>query len=88
MYYDDGNLASRALSGTVLKDAEEAARRTVRMVVDGEIVSMNGKVVKVEVDTLCVHGDEPTAVAVAKAARAALLAAGVSVVALPEMKLG
>lgn len=87
MYYDDGNLASRALSGTVLKDAEEAARRTVRMVVDGEIVSMNGKVVKVEVDTLCVHGDEPTAVGVARTARAALEKAGVEIVPLTEMEL-
>lgn len=87
MYYDDGNLASRALSGTVLKDAETAAKQTVRMVTEGEILSMNGKVVKVEVDTLCVHGDEPTAVAVARTARAALEQAGVAIVPLTEMEL-
>ncbi|MDC7788747.1 5-oxoprolinase subunit PxpA [Rhodoplanes sp. TEM] len=87
MYDDDGNLASRALSGTVLKDAETAAKQTVRMVTEGEILSMNGKVVKVEVDTLCVHGDEPTAVAVARTARAALEQAGVAIVPLTEMEL-
>lgn len=87
MYYDDGNLASRALSGTVLKDAETAAKQTVRMVTEGEILSMNGKIVKVEVDTLCVHGDEPTAVAVARTARAALEQAGVAIVPLTEMEL-
>ncbi|CAL8977533.1 5-oxoprolinase subunit PxpA [Rhodoplanes serenus] len=86
-YLDDGNLASRALSGTVLKDPEAARRHTLRMVLDGEVTTINGKTIKVEVDTLCVHGDEPTAVAVARSARTALEQAGVTVVPLTEMDL-
>lgn len=86
-YLDDGNLASRALSGTVLKDPEAARRHTLRMVLDGEVTTINGKAIKVEVDTLCVHGDEPTAVAVARSARTALEQAGVTVVPLTEMDL-
>ena len=68
-YEDDGNLASRSIPGTVLKDPAEAAEQVVRMVRDGEVVSRHGKTIKVKVDTVCVHGDEPTAVEVAGAVR-------------------
>jgi 5-oxoprolinase (ATP-hydrolysing) subunit A len=58
------------------------------MVLNDEILSRNGKRLKVRLDTLCVHGDEPTGVIVARAARQGLEAAGVRVVTLPEMALG
>jgi 5-oxoprolinase (ATP-hydrolysing) subunit A len=51
----------------------------------GEVVARSGKVIKVEVDTICVHGDEPSAVEVAKAVRAGLDEARIQVVTLPEM---
>jgi UPF0271 protein len=86
-YDDDGNLASRAIPGTVLKDPKEAAAQALRMVQEGEVISMNGKRVKVNVHTLCVHGDEATGVVVGRGVRAALEAAGIAVVPLPEMKL-
>jgi UPF0271 protein len=84
-YTDDGNLASRAIPGTVLRDAKAAAEQAVRMAVEGEVTSISGKLLKVEVETLCIHGDEPTAVAVGAAVRAALEAAGARIVTLPEM---
>lgn len=87
-YDDDGNLASRTIPGTVLKDPRAATEQSVRMIRDGEIVSRNGKRLKVEIDTICVHGDEPTAVAVAGAVRKGLEEAGIRVVPLTEMKLG
>jgi UPF0271 protein len=87
MYDDDGNLASRAIPGTVLKDPRLAVEHTLRMVQEGEVIAMSGKRVKVAVDTLCVHGDEPTAVTVAEAVRKALESAGIEVVPLTEMKL-
>jgi UPF0271 protein len=62
--------------------------RVVNMVANDEIVSRNGKRLRVRLDTLCVHGDEPSGVIVARAARAGLEAAGVRVVTLPEMRLG
>jgi len=86
-YDDEGNLVSRKLAGSVLKDAKAVADQVVRMVLHGEVVSRNGKVVAHKADTLCIHGDEPTGVAMAKAARAALEAAGVRIVTLPEMPL-
>ena len=66
-------------------DPQVAAQRTVKMVLDQEITSMNGKILPTQFESLCVHGDEPTAVAVAKAARKALEEAGVQLVTLPEM---
>ncbi|MCW2239396.1 LamB/YcsF family protein [Azospirillum canadense] len=85
LYDDDGNLTSRKIEGAVIKDPQFAADRVVRMVLDQEIISRNGKRIPTRIDTLCVHGDEPTAVAVAQAAHDALLAAGVELVTIPEM---
>jgi UPF0271 protein len=87
MYDDQGNLASRTLPGTVLKDPKAAAGHAVRMARDGEVQSMSGKRIKVNLHTLCVHGDEATGVAVARGVRSALEEAGVAVVPLPEMDL-
>ena len=86
-YDDDGNLASRSIPGTVLKDPKAAIENTLRMVQENEVVAMSGKRVKVNIDTFCVHGDEATGVAVAGAVRKALEAADVKIVPLPEMKL-
>jgi UPF0271 protein len=86
-YADDGNLAARAIPGTVLKDPKQAAEQALRMVEDGEILAMSGKRIKVKVHTLCVHGDEATGVAVARGIRQALEAADISVIPLTEMKL-
>ncbi len=87
LYDDDGNLTSRKTAGAVIKDPAVAAARVVRMVQEQTIISRTGKLVPRRIDTLCVHGDERTGVAVARAAREALLAAGVELVTLPEMDL-
>jgi 5-oxoprolinase (ATP-hydrolysing) subunit A len=86
-YTDDGNLASRAIPDTVLKDPKQASEQAIRMVRDGEIVALSGKRIKVKVHTLCVHGDEATGVVVARAIRQALEAADIAVVPLTDMKL-
>ncbi|WP_448189173.1 LamB/YcsF family protein [Azospirillum sp. sgz301742] len=85
LYDDDGNLTSRKIEGSVIKDPQVAAERVVRMVLEQEIVSRNGKRLPTRIDSLCVHGDEPTAVAVARAARDGLLAAGIELVTIPQM---
>ncbi len=86
-YDDQGNLASRALGNMVLKDPKIASEQAVRMIRDGEIVSIGGKTLKVNVHTICVHGDEATGVAVGRAARQGLEAAGIAIVPLTEMNL-
>ena len=58
-YEDNGNLVSRKKPGAVLHDAKEIADRVVRMVQDGAVVSVTGKVIKMRTDTVCIHGDNP-----------------------------
>src|ERR1700726_4265859 len=88
LYVDDGNLAARKIPGAVLHDPELVKERVVNMVLNEEIVSRNGKPLKVRLRTLCGYGDEPSGVIFAGAARQGLEAAGVRVVPLPEMTLG
>jgi len=80
-YEDNGALVSRKKPGAVLHDAEAAAERLLRMVQERAIVSVSGKRIPVEIDTICVHGDEPTAVAMARTIRARLEASGVTLAA-------
>src|SRR6201993_1683962 len=87
LYDDDGNLTSRKVPGAVLHDPEIVKERVVNMVLNDEIVSRNGQSLKVKLDTLCVHGEEPSGGIVARAAREGLEAAGVRVIPLPEMTL-
>ncbi len=85
LYDDDGNLTSRKLEGAVIKDPAVATEHVIRMVRDGEIVSRNGKSLSRKFETICVHGDEPTAVVLAQAVRDGLQEAGIDVVPLTEM---
>jgi 5-oxoprolinase (ATP-hydrolysing) subunit A len=78
-YEDDGNLVSRRKPGAVLHDAKAIAERVVRMVQDGAIVSVNGKVIKTRMDTICIHGDTPGAVEIGRSVRNALKEAGIDV---------
>lgn len=84
-YEDDGNLSPRSIPGTVFKDPDKALAQCLSMVRDRCLTSRLGKKVNVEVETICVHGDEPTAVNVARHVRQGLEAAGCRVVTIPEM---
>ncbi|MEL6316429.1 MAG: 5-oxoprolinase subunit PxpA [Pseudomonadota bacterium] len=83
-YEADGTLTPRRVEGSVIRDAEAAAARAVAMAREGAVTARTGERVPLAFESLCVHGDEPSAVAVAQAARAALEAAGVRIVPLPE----
>lgn len=84
-YEDDGNLSPRSIPGTVYKDPDKALAQCLSMVRDGYLISRQGNRVPVAVETICVHGDEPTAVAVARHVRQGLEAAGCRIVTIPEM---
>lgn len=77
-YTESGQLVERAQEGSVLHDAEEAAARVLAMVSEGAIITASGKRLAVRIDSICVHGDSPNAVAMAKAVRARLESAGVA----------
>jgi UPF0271 protein len=78
-YTPEGTLVSRRQAGAVLEDADGIAARCVRLVTSGEVEAIDGSVVRVDAQSLCVHGDTPGAVAVARAVRSALEDAGVAV---------
>ena len=78
-YEDDGQLVSRRKAGAVLHDAKQIADRVVRMVEDGAVVSVTGKVIKMRTDTVCIHGDTPGAVEIARGVREALRERGIAV---------
>ncbi len=76
-YTDDGHLAPRGIEGAVLHDVDEVAARVAAMVLDGAVTALSGKRVPVKIDSICVHGDTPGAVDMARAVRALLEANGV-----------
>jgi len=78
-YEADGTLRSRSLAGAVLTDSAEIAERAVRMARDGVVEAVDGAIISLRPDTLCLHGDTPGAVEHARAVRAALAAAGIVV---------
>lgn len=71
-YEDDAQLMSRSKQGSVLHDANAIAERVLRMVDDQAVVSASGKAIKMPIDTICVHGDTPGAVAIARQVRSVL----------------
>ncbi len=80
-YLSDGRLSPRSMAGSLIRDPQKAAERAVQMVLEGKIPALDGGEVAVQAETLCVHGDNPEAVEIARAVREALLAAGVEVAA-------
>ena len=79
-----GRLVPRSRPGAVTSDPAVAAAAALRLARDRAVVTIDGREVAVEADTLCLHGDTPRAVDVARAVREALAGAGVSVQALPR----
>ena len=86
-YEDDGSLTSRMRDDALIRDPDVAAAQVVRMVRENTIIARSGKHIRCDVHTLCVHGDEPTALEVARAARAALEREGARIVTLPELEI-
>ncbi|MCP4543043.1 MAG: LamB/YcsF family protein [Chloroflexi bacterium] len=78
-YEVDGSLRSRKLPGAVLHDPAQAAEQAVRIARDGIVIAYTGKEVPVQAETICLHGDTPTALSIAQSIRQALTSAGVDV---------
>jgi UPF0271 protein len=78
-YQPNGLLVPRQMPGAVLHDKLAISDRAVRLAKSGEIVAVDGGVVQTTAKSLCIHGDTPDAVAIAKAVKAALFLAGVEV---------
>ncbi|MCV2490689.1 LamB/YcsF family protein [Geodermatophilus sp. YIM 151500] len=75
-YTREGTLVPRREPGALVHDAREVAARAVRMARDGVVAAVDGTGVAVAVESVCVHGDTPGAVELARAVRTALTDAG------------
>lgn len=80
----DGTLVSRKLPNAIIHDEELACRRVLRMIKEGVCEAIDGSLVKVKVDTICVHGDNPQAVEFAKRIKKTLEENGVEIIPMGE----
>ncbi|SFQ11590.1 MULTISPECIES: LamB/YcsF family protein [Actinomadura] len=71
-YTPSGALVSRREPGAVIHDREAVVERAVRMAVKGTVVAVDGSEVALKARSICVHGDTPGAVALARSVRSAL----------------
>jgi UPF0271 protein len=78
-YLPSGLLIPRSEAGAVLHDPDHAGDRAVRLARQGEVMAADGTPIRTSARSLCIHGDTPDAVALARAVRGALAAAGVEV---------
>lgn len=84
-YLDDGNLVPRSQPGAMIHGAEASLAHVLRMVEESALISINGKRIPVNPQSICVHGDNAEAVAVAQAIRNGLTKAGYTLVTIPEL---
>ena len=75
----DGTLVSSTLPGAVLHDPAEVAQHVLRMATERRIMAIDGTILNVRAESICVHGDSPGAVAMATAVKSVLSDAGVSI---------
>ncbi len=78
-YNDDATLVDRSLPGSVIHDPDIATARIVDMVKESAIISESGKRIETRIDTICLHGDEPSALALANGVRTGLESAGIQI---------
>ena len=62
-YTDEGTLVPRTESGAFIKDPQEALERVLMMVTEGKVVTNTGNTIDIVADSVCVHGDNPEAIA-------------------------
>jgi UPF0271 protein len=84
-YDSQGQLLPRNQPDAVLHDPEVIARRVLQIVLEGEVTAASGERVHLAADSVCLHGDNPSALEAARAVRQALEKAGVAVCSLTEL---
>ena len=77
-YTPQGTLVSRREPGAVLHDAEQVAQRMLRLVQTGTVEAIDGSTTHIDADSICVHGDSPGAIQMAREVRQLLEQSGVS----------
>ena len=83
-YNPDGSLVSRNEAGAVIHDSQQVAEKVLKMVKEGRVVCKDGSEIEMKADTICVHGDNPSALSLVKKIRTALEASGVKIASVGE----
>jgi len=83
-YTPDGTLVSRRKEGAVIKDPEKVAERALKMAKEKKVIAIDGTEITLEAETLCVHGDNPSAVNNVKTIRETLTKNGIDVLPIGE----
>lgn len=78
-YTPTGDLVSRREPGAVLHDTALIARRMLQLAHEGTVTAIDGSTIKIDAQSICVHGDSPGAVSIAQEIRRAFEADGLSV---------
>jgi|TARA_B100000780_G_scaffold278190_1_gene250928 UPF0271 protein len=84
-YEDNGNLVSRKLPNALITDPEEALKNTILMLKEKSIISYSGKKIPCSIDTICLHGDGKTALAIANKLKNGLLDENIKLKKLTEI---
>ena len=84
-YEDDGSLVARGKPGAVITDEDEAVSRVIGMVKNGTVESINGKIIELKPDSICLHGDGVKAVEFARRIKAELNANGIETAPLAQI---
>lgn len=83
-YQDDGTLVPRSSPGAVIHDREKAVQRVIEMIEHGTVDSINGRKIPIAAQSVCVHGDHPDALKLARQLRSTLQEHGIRIAALRE----
>lgn len=78
-YTPAGHLVPRREAGAVLHDVSLIAARMVRLATEGVVEAIDGSVIRIDAQSICVHGDSPGAVVIAREVRGRLEAAGIAI---------
>ena len=78
-YMDDGTLVPRKMAGAMIEDENLAIERAIRMVKEGTVETITGKVIEIQAESLCVHGDSPKALEFIQAIRRAFRQEGIEI---------
>lgn len=83
-YEEDGSLVPRSHPNSMITDEEEAVRRVIQMVEKGTVKAVTGKEISVKADSVCVHGDSPSALSLVRRIRRAFKERGIQAAPLQE----
>ncbi|WP_341718346.1 5-oxoprolinase subunit PxpA [Micromonospora sp. FIMYZ51] len=77
-YLPSGQLVPRSSPAALITDPQQVARQAVRMATERSVIAIDGSIIPCAVESICLHGDTPGAVAAAELVRAALVDAGIT----------